>query len=303
MCRAITRFGTCMSLFRTPWGGSIVIFTRSDRSNRRVAIALDANGDVADKRWLLRLKSRNLVTTMLKKGSIWSCRLVQETATVPTYIGCVPRGLSMSDSSGRQTPVNQQRQLPVWSIKLLDAGVVLALFTALLYVGGYARLESFYGHFGRPDLAREAETAHMLMNSLSAVGFLIFVLSVLFVAGLIIWITVAWIRHKGPLRLQCWLSAEGDLPVPIYAFNAMIVGFSVLGVTVAAGHASGQHRAVVHVSQGSYVTLYDHDETPVGSLQQAFVLERERISHRSQCFGHMTTDTTQLIDAPAAKAR
>ncbi len=49
------------------------------------AIALDANGDVADRRWLLRLKTKNLATTMLKKGSVWSCRLIQDTATVPEY--------------------------------------------------------------------------------------------------------------------------------------------------------------------------------------------------------------------------
>lgn len=49
------------------------------------AVALNANDDVADKRWLLRLKTKHLASTMLKKGSVWSCRLVQDTQTVPVY--------------------------------------------------------------------------------------------------------------------------------------------------------------------------------------------------------------------------
>lgn len=172
----------------------------------------------------------------------------------------------MSSNDERQKSTNQQRQLPAWSIKLLDAGVILALFTALLFVGGYARLESFYGQFGIPGLAREVETKYVLVNSLSTVGFLTLVLSILFAIGAIVWFAVAWIRHKGPPSLQRWLSADAELPGPVCAFIALIVGLSVLGITVTAGHASGEQRAAIHALRGPYVTLYDTNGTAIGSF-------------------------------------
>lgn len=49
------------------------------------AIALDEDDEVEDKDWLLKLKSKDWDRTMIKRGSVWSRRLVHKRATVPTY--------------------------------------------------------------------------------------------------------------------------------------------------------------------------------------------------------------------------
>ena len=49
------------------------------------AIALDEDDDVEDKDWLLKLKSKDCDRTMIKRGSVWSRRLIHKLATVPTY--------------------------------------------------------------------------------------------------------------------------------------------------------------------------------------------------------------------------
>lgn len=49
------------------------------------AVALDEDENVEDKDWLLKLKTNHCDKNMIKRGSIWSRRLIHNRATVPTY--------------------------------------------------------------------------------------------------------------------------------------------------------------------------------------------------------------------------